>query len=132
MENITERPWIASLRIQIRDGFRSGEQVCGTWLADRNHMSMRTLQRRLLEHGVKLRDLVREERLHLAFTALKSDQMRVKSLAPALGYASSSSLCRAFRAWTNETTRSIRRRGDAESQPTEASPARPSSDDVAA
>jgi AraC-like DNA-binding protein len=113
MTHSSDEVWIESLRQQIREGIRAGERVCGTWLADRNAMSMRTLQRRLGESGVRLRDLLRDERLRVVMRSLSTERVPIKVIATSLGYASTSSLCRAFRGWTNETTKAARRRASA-------------------
>ncbi|WP_454284784.1 AraC family transcriptional regulator [Rhizobium leguminosarum] len=66
-------------------------------------MSPRSLQRRLSEEGVSLRDLVRQHRQTLAAHYLGDQQVAPMSeIARVLGYADNTVLWRALRSWENK------------------------------
>jgi AraC-like DNA-binding protein len=78
-------------------------------VAKRLGMSVRTLQRRLDEHGVVFRDLVQEIRRELAERYLAERDANLTEVAFLLGYSELSSFDRAFRRWTGSTPVATRR-----------------------
>jgi AraC-like DNA-binding protein len=78
-------------------------------VARRLGMSVRTLQRRLDEHGVVYRDLVQEIRRELAERYLAERSANLTEVAFLLGYSELSSFDRAFRRWTGSTPVAARR-----------------------
>lgn len=72
-------------------------------VAKRLGMSVRTLQRRLDDHGVVFRDLVQEVRRELAERYLAERSANLTEVAFLLGYSELSSFDRAFRRWTGST-----------------------------
>jgi len=73
-------------------------------------MPVRTLQRRLYEHGQSYSQLVDAVRLEHARRLLREPGTRVNQVATALGYADPSSFSRAFRRWTGMAPRGYQRR----------------------
>ena len=71
---------------------------------------VRTLQRRLKDHGQSYSELVEAIRSERACRLLEEPQMRVADVAKALGYTDPSSFSRAFRRWTGISPRAYRRR----------------------
>ena len=78
-------------------------------VAKRLGMSVRTLQRRLDEHGVVFRTLVQEIRRELAERYLAERSANLTEVAFLLGYSELSSFDRAFRRWTGSTPVAARR-----------------------
>ncbi|MFZ0790731.1 MAG: AraC family transcriptional regulator [Chromatiaceae bacterium] len=73
----------------------------------------RTLNRRLREHGVTLRQLIEDVRRQLARQLLRDTDLSVMAIAETLGYADASAFTRAFRRWSGTTPsgwRAARRR----------------------
>lgn len=65
-------------------------------------MAPRSLQRRLMDEGTSLRELVRTHRLQLASRHLQERGARVSKVADVVGYADGTVFWRAFRRWTGE------------------------------
>jgi len=72
-------------------------------------MSVRTLQRRLSEAGLKFRDLVDERRREAAIKALTLEDLPLTEVGWSLGYADLSSFTHAFQRWTGSTPSNFRR-----------------------
>jgi AraC-like DNA-binding protein len=70
--------------------------------------SVRTLQLRLSESGVKFSDLVEKQRIEQATSALRGGQASVHEVAAMLGYSEQASFGRAFKRWTGMTPRAYR------------------------
>lgn len=70
--------------------------------------SVRSLQMRLNESGLKFSDLVERQRIELATAALRGGQASVHEVAAMLGYSEQTSFGRAFKRWTGVTPRAYR------------------------
>jgi AraC-like DNA-binding protein len=70
-------------------------------LAQRLHMSSRTLKRRLKEHRTSFHLLLEETRRAESIRLLRSTALSVEQIAERLGYSDPSNFCRAFRKWTS-------------------------------
>jgi len=70
--------------------------------------SVRTLQLRLAESGLKFSDLVEKQRVELACAALRDSPASVHEIAAMLGYSEQASFGRAFKRWTGLTPRAYR------------------------
>ena len=66
-------------------------------------MHVRTLHRRLQEHGTSFRQLANETRSELARQLLEETSLDLHAIADALGYADTTAFGRAFRRWTRTT-----------------------------
>lgn len=84
-----------AIRELLPDGHPSLEQT-----AKRLGVGARTLQRRLRDHGLGFRALVDDVRREWAVLRLADPEVSVSECAFALGYASPSAFCHAFRRWT--------------------------------
>lgn len=71
-------------------------------------ISTRTLQRRLTELGLTYSRLVDEVRFDMARKMLMSNNVRLRDIATALGYADASSFTRAFERWSGVCPREFR------------------------
>lgn len=80
-------------------------------LADRLHVSPRTLHRQLKEEGASLQALKDEVRKSRAIELLRRTRRPVKQVAEASGFASEKSFIRAFRGWTGQSPADFRRHG---------------------
>lgn len=80
-----------------------------TQVADRLHLSLRTLRRRLAEEGVTYRLLAQETWQGLARDLLVGG-LTVQQVSDRLGYADPSSFTRAFKAWSGESPGAYARR----------------------
>jgi AraC-like DNA-binding protein len=74
-------------------------QVSLESLADRMHMSPRTLRRHLHSQGVSFKTLLENERKSIAVKRIEKQDISLEKLAELLGYNSASSLSRAFKRW---------------------------------
>ena len=76
------------------------EAVTAENLAQRVHMSPRTLHRQLLKEGVSLQVLKDESRRERAIDLLTRTKRPIKQVALAAGFRNEKSFARAFRQWT--------------------------------
>jgi AraC-like DNA-binding protein len=79
-------------------------------VADVMHMSVRTLQRRLADHGLEFNAVVEDVRRALALEYVGNSSYRLTDVALMLGYTEASSFSRAFRRWTEVTPREYRKK----------------------
>jgi len=81
------------------------------------HVSVRTLQRKLVSEGTTFREVLEAARSQLAQAYLADPKVSVGEVAALLGFSDPSSFNRAFRRWTGHTPGRWRRqaRGDAAS-----------------
>jgi AraC-like DNA-binding protein len=84
-------------------GFSSMEDV-----ADKLHMSERTLQRQLTQEGTSFRTVVDELRLQKAGGLLKRKELSLEAIAEMLGYTDVTNFTRAFKRWTGQTPSKFR------------------------
>lgn len=77
-------------------------------LADRLHMSVRTLHRQLHEEGSSLQMLKDAVRRDLAIGQLQRSQRPLKQIAQTVGFKSEKSFIRAFKNWTGQTPHALR------------------------
>lgn len=96
--------FVQRVREAIRASLREGAPQVGD-VAKGLHVSLRTLQRRLTEHGTSFQDEVDTVRRELAFQYLKDPHLGVSEVAFLLGYAELSTFDRAFKRWTGMTPR---------------------------
>jgi len=73
-------------------------------------VSPRTLQANLSESGLKFSDILERQRIELAKTCLRQEQVSLDDVAAKLGYSEQSSFGRAFKRWTGTTPLLYRRR----------------------
>jgi AraC-like DNA-binding protein len=96
---------LATIRRELRasESFPSLEQV-----AERQHISPRTLKRRLAAHGTSFRQLTDELRRDRALVLLENRELTVERIAEQLGYSDASNFQRAFRRWLGVTPAAFR------------------------
>lgn len=70
--------------------------------------SARTIQRRLIEQGMRFSEIVEEERIEAAKRALGATGHSLADIALGLGYSDQSSFGRAFKRWTGATPQAFR------------------------
>jgi len=87
-----------------------GNSVTLSNLAAETGHSERTLQRRLLERGVRFRDLLEEARRRVASDLLTQTQTPIAEIAFGLGYSEQTSFNHAFRRWTGVSPKIMRQR----------------------
>ncbi len=73
-------------------------------------MSVRTLQRRLLDLGLTYHELLNEVRLEKAMQLLVRSDLTIAGVARALGYSHAAHFSRAFKRWTGEMPSAFRQR----------------------
>jgi len=100
-------------RLLAKDGggFRSVDEV-----AERMHVSGRTLKRRLAAQGVSFSTLTEQARHEKAMILLRSGRS-VVDVAHRLGYSTSSAFVRAFHRWTGTTPAAHRRKPERAAMP---------------
>ena len=79
------------------------------WLSSEFGLSPRTLQRRLAEHNLTLRGLLRRHREAVAKLHLTQERTALAQIAHKLGYADSTAFWRAYKCWTGKTPSATRR-----------------------
>ena len=79
-------------------GFCSMEAV-----AEKLHMSSRTLQRLLAQEGKTFSSILNERRQQKAIVLLKKKELSLELIAEKLGYTDVTNFTRAFRRWTGKT-----------------------------
>ena len=72
-------------------------------------MSVRTLQRRLIDNGLKFNDLLNESRFDHAKEKLKDMQVSIRDIAKSLGYSDTAHFTRAFHSWSGTSPTGFRR-----------------------
>jgi len=73
-------------------------------------MSVRTLQRRLMDFGLTYRQLLDEVRLEMACGLMERSEANLAETAVALGYSDPAHFTRAFERWTGEAPSAFRHR----------------------
>ncbi len=79
-------------------------------IARQLHLSTRSLHRHLKDEGASLQGLKDEVRRERAVELLCRTERPVKQVAHAVGFADEKAFARAFKQWTGETPRGLRRR----------------------
>jgi AraC-like DNA-binding protein len=100
--------WLEQVRVAIARALCDGPPDIGS-IAKQLGMSVRTLQRRLDEHGKAYKELVGEVRRDLARRYLADRDTSLTEVAFLLGYSELSAFDRAFRRWTGSTPLAVRR-----------------------
>lgn len=90
---------------RVRQVLRSqtDEALTAETLAERLHVSPRTLHRQLSEEGASLQELKIEARRNRAVDLLLRTNRPIKHVALAVGYRNEKSFSRAFKEWTGES-----------------------------
>jgi len=94
------------LRARLPDGEPTEEEV-----ARLLKMSVRTLQRKLLDNGTTYRSVLDDTRRDLAMFYLRVPVYSLSAVTHMLGYSAPSCLTRAFRRWTGQSPRAWRAAG---------------------
>lgn len=100
-------PWVAHVRSQL--SACDGRYDRLHELADKLHLSERTLKRRLQDAGTSYQRLLDEARQHHAKTLLARPDATIAQVAHALGYQDPANFTRAFRQWTGCSPSAFRR-----------------------
>lgn len=79
-------------------------------IAERLHVSARTLKRQLAAQGTSFTDLLDGARRDKALALLASVETTVEAVASQLGYSDTANFTRAFKRWTGKTPASFRKR----------------------
>lgn len=106
-ERITLRV-CAELRRPDADGYPAVDA-----LANRLHMSGRSLKRKLQQEGTSYLQLLEDARQRDALDLLRHSKLSAQDIAARLGYRNPGNFTRAFRKWTGETPGGYRRRNSA-------------------
>ena len=96
-----DQPFVAQIKALMfddRSGFQTLERV-----AQRMHMSERTLKRQLAAQGASYSELVDEARRQMAVDLLLQDDIGLEAIAETLGYSDLANFSRAFKRWVGQT-----------------------------
>lgn len=93
---------LTKVRIGLLDALPDGEPN-RTILADRLHMSERTLARRLRERGTSFRTLLDDLRRQLALGYIRQPHLTILEITYLLGFSDQSNFARSFRRWTGQS-----------------------------
>ncbi|MEM6725222.1 MAG: helix-turn-helix domain-containing protein, partial [Bacteroidota bacterium] len=85
----------------IKDALPSGIPSIGR-IGEHMGMSSRTLARRLAEHGISFRDLVRQAQEHISKELLQNTNQTISEIAFQTGFSEQSAFSRAFKRWTGK------------------------------
>jgi AraC-like DNA-binding protein len=91
------------VRQEIRLLLHRGEPISIRSVAQATALSTRTLQRRLLDEGVRFRSIVATERCAFAARLLQDTTISIKQVATRVGFQGTSSFDRAFQLWSGKT-----------------------------
>ncbi len=80
-----------------------GESLTVAKVADKLQVNIRTLQRRLVEQGIKLRELIDEQKFSYAKKLLLNNKNSQSEIAIELGYKDTANFTRAFKRWSSIT-----------------------------
>ena len=103
-----DRLLVQRVRHLLRE--RLDEGATAETLAERLHVSPRTLHRQLDDEGASLQQLKDEARRERAIELLNRTNRPIKQVALAVGFRSEKSFARAFRQWTGESPSAFRAR----------------------
>jgi AraC-like DNA-binding protein len=103
-----DRLLVQRVRHLLRE--RPTELTTAETIAERLHVSTRTLHRQLQEEGASLQQLKDEARRELAVELLRRSTRTVKQVALAVGFRNEKSFSRAFRDWTGDSPTAFRER----------------------
>ncbi|NMG27303.1 AraC family transcriptional regulator [Aromatoleum evansii] len=103
-----DRLLVQRVRHLLRE--RLDEGATAETLAERLHLSPRTLHRQLDEEGASLQQLKDEARRERAIELLRRTNRTVKQIALSVGFRNEKSFARAFRQWTGEPPSAFRER----------------------
>ncbi len=78
------------------------------FIAQQMHISTRTLQRRLHQHGIKLQEFIASVKLALFQQYRKDQALSLSDIALLLGYTEQSALTRAVKRWTGELPKNLK------------------------
>jgi AraC-like DNA-binding protein len=98
MKNSSFSRLVGELAFDEALGFCTLEDV-----AEKLHMSPRTLQRQLAQEDKSFSSVVDEMRQHKATAMLRKREMSLDSIAEKLGYTDTANFTRAFKRWTGTT-----------------------------
>jgi AraC-like DNA-binding protein len=87
------------VRVAVTETLRSKRPAVGL-VADRLHLSERTLRRRLQDEGTSFTDVVDDVRRKLALSYLDQPNLGLAEIAFMLGFSQTSAFSRAFKRWT--------------------------------
>ena len=87
-----------ALRLLLKDGLPRKEKV-----AEKFHMTVRTLQRHLQQAGTSYQEILDQLRQELAEHYLLRSELAIQDIASYLGFTESRSFHRSFKAWTGMT-----------------------------
>lgn len=98
LAHLSDDEIVERARVAIREVLPSGE-LSDAAVADKLHLSSRTLQRRLKAQGTSFKALLTEVRTELADQFLRENRHSLSEIAFLLGFSELSAFSRAFRRW---------------------------------
>lgn len=103
-ENVTNRVHAALVEL-LPQGEPSQERI-----AERLHMSLRNLQRKLQADGTSYKDILNKTRHELALSYMADSRYSISEITYLLGFSDTSSFTRAFRRWTDQSPTEYRQK----------------------
>jgi AraC-like DNA-binding protein len=107
MAELSTSDIVGRVRVAIQQLLPAAE-VTEEKVADIVATNVRTLHRRLSEHGLSFRALLKEMRMKLARRYMADDGYSITDVAFMLGYSDVSAFSRAFRSWFDMTPSQFR------------------------
>jgi AraC-like DNA-binding protein len=98
---------ISQVKTAIFELIGSGN-IAAEDIAEKLHITSRTLRRRLDEEGVSYGKILKDLRRELAMQYIRDDSMALTEISYLLGFSQPSSLSRAFKHWTGKSPTEIR------------------------
>lgn len=115
--SFSEDAFLAGVRHAIVDVMSRGSGPEMLEIADRLHVTPRTLQRRLQAVGTTYNRQLQELRMEMANRFLADERLSLHEIASLLGYREQSSFCHVYRQWTGRAPSEARRRADTSRDP---------------
>ncbi|MDW5376570.1 AraC family transcriptional regulator [Halomonas sp. HP20-15] len=78
-------------------------------VANKFHMTSRTLRRRLAEEGLSFSEILDDARRTLSIEHLRSTHLRIDDICSLVGFSDVSNFRKAFKRWTGDSPRNLRR-----------------------
>ncbi|MDQ3264150.1 MAG: AraC family transcriptional regulator [Myxococcota bacterium] len=101
--------FVALVEARVQETLQQGGRPAVERIAEQLHMSGRTLQRRLTEHGTSFSAVIDEARKRVACVAVAENKLSLSEIAFLLGYSDVTPFTRAFKRWTGGTPQDARR-----------------------
>jgi AraC-like DNA-binding protein len=107
--------FVAALRVVLKS-YREAGFMTAIQVAELADVSVRSLQRLLMQQGLTFSQIDTEVRAGRAVELLRNTSLSVQQIASEVGYSKSNNFSRAFKQWIGKTPEQFRRDQDSHNQ----------------